>query len=139
LNQRIPCEFFLFRYVPNVVRGEFVNIGVLIREAQDPSAWSPKSVSTLRTEVRFTRDWRRVRALDPAAETDFLESLEQEIAKLLHADTAGLIPPRSVVDVFSETLSNSIQITEPQATLAESLELELEQLMRLYVEPTLIA
>jgi len=96
-------------------------------------------VSTLRTEVRFTRDWRRVRALDPAAETDFLESLEQEIAKLLHADTAGLIPPRSVVDVFSETLSNSIQITEPQATLAESLELELEQLMRLYVEPTLIA
>ena len=33
LPERLPCEFFLIRYVPDVVKGEFVNIGVLLREA----------------------------------------------------------------------------------------------------------
>ena len=48
--QRRPCEFFLVRYVPDPVRGEFVNIGVLLREAGGSAA-----------QVRFTRDWTRVR------------------------------------------------------------------------------
>ncbi len=29
------CEFFLLRYVPDVVKGEFVNIGVVLLEAGD--------------------------------------------------------------------------------------------------------
>ena len=33
MRERIQCEFFLIRYVPDVVKGEFVNIGVLLREA----------------------------------------------------------------------------------------------------------
>ncbi len=31
--ERFQCEFFLIRYVPDVVKGEFANIGVLLREA----------------------------------------------------------------------------------------------------------
>ncbi len=33
MAERTPCEFFLIRYVPDAVKGEFVNIGVLLREA----------------------------------------------------------------------------------------------------------
>jgi hypothetical protein len=127
----IPCEFFLIRYVPDVVKGEFVNIGVVLREAA-----SPESRRASATQVRFTRDWRRVRCIDPAADTDLLESLEEEIASLLLSEAAlGPAPPKPLLHLLSDTLSNSVQITEPRATLAESFALELEQLMRLYIEP----
>ena len=33
MTDRIQCEFFLLRYVPDAVKNEFVNIGVLLREA----------------------------------------------------------------------------------------------------------
>ena len=33
MTERIQCEFFLLRYVPDAVKNEFVNIGVMLREA----------------------------------------------------------------------------------------------------------
>jgi hypothetical protein len=39
------------------------------------------------------------------------------------------------MEVLEDTLSNSVQITEVRASLAESMPAELEQLMRMYVEP----
>jgi hypothetical protein len=39
------------------------------------------------------------------------------------------------MQVLEDTLSNSLQITEARAALAESVPAELEQLMRMYVEP----
>src|SRR5580698_8516313 len=55
---RRACEFQLLKYVPDPVRNEYVHIGVILREQGSPGA-----------EVRFTRDWRRVRCLDPDADT----------------------------------------------------------------------
>ncbi|MFI4880865.1 MAG: DUF3037 domain-containing protein, partial [Steroidobacterales bacterium] len=40
-----------------------------------------------------------------------------------------------VMEILEDTLSNSVQITEARASLAESLPAEMEQLMRMYVEP----
>jgi hypothetical protein len=128
---RTPCEFSLIRYVPDVVKGEFVNIGVVLREAAAPEDRRASAI-----QVRFTRDWRRVRCIDPAADTDLLESLEEEIASLLLSEAVlCAAPPKPLLHLLSDTLSNSVQITEPRATLAESFALELEQLMRLYIEP----
>jgi hypothetical protein len=136
VNSRIPCEFSLIRYVPDVVKGEFVNIGVVLREvsvSEEPRRGTNTRNTT--TQVRFTRDWRRVRCIDPAADTDLLESLEEEIAALLLSEASGPAPPKPLLHLLSDTLSNSIQMTEPRATLAESFAVELEQLMRLYIEP----
>jgi len=129
LRERLPCEFFLIRYVPDVVKGEFANIGVLLREAGS-GAERPESAV-----VRFTRDWSRVRCMDADADLGLLESLEGEIAARLqmHAKDAPGIKP--VMEILQDTLSNSVQITEVRACLAESLPAELEQLMRMYVEP----
>ena len=35
-GDRMQCEFFLVRYVPDAVKNEFVNIGVVLREAGRP-------------------------------------------------------------------------------------------------------
>jgi Protein of unknown function (DUF3037) len=122
LKERLPCEFFLIRYVPDVVKGEFANIGVLLREAgRDDSA-----------VVRFTRDWSRVRCMDADADIGLLEGLEGEIAQRLRMGAADTKP---VMQLLEDTLSNSLQITPVRACLAESVPAEMEQLMRMYVEP----
>ena len=56
------CKFFLLRYAPNPVRGEFVNIGLVLVAPQAPP------------ELRFSKDWSRVRALDPQADTELLDA-----------------------------------------------------------------
>ena len=76
---RIACEFQLLRYVPDAVRNEYVHIGVILRGAVGGDAAG-------RTEVRFTRDWRRVRCLDPDADTALLEGIEGELRSMLQAD-----------------------------------------------------
>ena len=126
MQERVPCEFFLFRYVPDVVKGEFVNIGVLLREAAGTGTGTPG--------VRFTRDWSRVRCLHADADVALLEGLEQEIAERVRAGVSAR-EPKAVLEVLEDSLSNSVQMTEPRATLAENVSTEIELLMRLYVEP----
>jgi len=121
VRERLQCEFSLIRYVPDVVKGEFANIGVVLREAGKDAV------------VRFTRDWSRVRCMDPEADIALLESLESEIAERLAAGVE--LSARPVVELLEDTLSNSVQITDARATLAESLPAEIEQLLRMYVEP----
>jgi hypothetical protein len=120
---RLACEFQLLRYVPDPVRNEFVHIGVVLRTA-DPSSAKAES------EIRFTRDWRRVRCLDPDADTALLEGMEAELRRHLERDADGKLRR-----ILSESLSLNVQMTEPRAYLAESLPAGLEELMRLYVEP----
>lgn len=127
MRDRVPCEFFLVRYVPDVVKGEFVNIGVVLREAADAGV-------PVETRVRFTRDWSRVRCMDAGADVGLLEDLEQEIGQRLKSGPT-VQEPKAVFSVLEDTLSNSVQLTDSRASLAENLTTELEQLMRLYVEP----
>jgi hypothetical protein len=130
VRERVPCEFFLIRYVPDVVKGEFTNIGVVLREVAAGAAG--QAASEARAVVRFTRDWSRVRCMDAEADIGLLEALEGEIAARLKLGASDLKP---VLGVLGDTLSNSVQITDARACLAESMPAELEQLMRLYVEP----
>jgi hypothetical protein len=132
LRERVQCEFFLIRYVPDVVKGEFVNIGVLLREA---GGGAPGVDMPGNAVVRFTRDWSRVRCMDADADIGLLEGLEGEIGARLQmagADAPGIKP---VMEILEDTLANSVQMTEVKACLAESLPAELEQLMKMYVEP----
>jgi hypothetical protein len=120
--ERVPCEFFLVRYVPDPVKGEFTNIGVVLREAgRDDSA-----------RVRFTRDWTRVRCMDADADVGLLEALEGEIAERLQMGTAD---PKPILTLIDDTFSNSLQMSDARACLAENMAAELDLLMKMYVEP----
>ena len=122
---RRTCEFQLLRYVPDAVRNEYVHIGVILREQGGHGATSPEPAL-----VRFTRDWRRVRCLDPEADTALLEGLESELRRRFQQEPDG-----NLMRLLRESLSLSVQMTAPKAYLAESLPAGMEELMRLYVEP----
>jgi predicted DNA-binding protein len=119
MGSRRECEFLLVRYVPDPVRNEFVHVGVILREVSGPVA-----------AVKFTSDWRRVRCLDPEADTAMLEGLESELRRRFEQEPEG-----NLMHVLEDSFSNSVQVTRAKAYLAESIEAGVEELMRLYVEP----
>jgi hypothetical protein len=123
-TERRACEFQLLRYVPDAVRNECVHIGVILREQGNQHM-----------EVRFTRDWRRVRCLDPDADTALLEGMEGELRRRLQGGTGLDEAGKRLMRILEESLSLNVQMTEPKAYLAESLPAGMEELMRLYVEP----
>jgi Protein of unknown function (DUF3037) len=120
MPERKQCEFQLIRYVPDPVKNEFVNIGVVLRAGEH-------------SMLRFTRDWGRVRCLDPDADTQMLEALEIEVGRRLRTEPAN--HPRPILGQLQDSLSNGLQITESKAYLAETVLAGLEDLMRLYVDP----
>jgi hypothetical protein len=118
VNERLQCEYSLLRYVPDPVKNEFVNIGVLLREAGQAES----------AQVRVTRDWGRVRCVDPDADTAMLEALEIEVRRRL------LEPGQPVMKIIEDSCSHLVQVTPAKACLAESLPAEMDLLMQLHVE-----
>jgi hypothetical protein len=140
------CEFYLLRYVPDAVKDEFVNLGVVLLET-DPTLsqrtrkdGAPES-DRLFTDVRFTRDWRRVRCLDPDVDVELLESLEGEMRRMLQSRAAEVINYRGPISrrewllrLLEEGLSNTLQITPAKAVLTENPAAELGKLAQMYLE-----
>jgi hypothetical protein len=123
MPDRLKCAFQLVRYVPDPVRNEFVHIGVLLRNESG------------QLDLKFTRDWRRVRCLDPDADTALLEGMESELRRRLQEDLARPEAERKFARILDESLSLSVQITEPKAYLAESMPTGMEELLQMYVDP----
>jgi len=119
---RRKLEFFLLRYVPDAVKDEFVNIGVVMVEAGANGAAF--------ADVRFTRDWRRVRCLDPQADVETLGALEQEIRGQLGTTHDRAILLRRLGDSFS----NVIQLSPTKGCLAEDPVAEIEAMASMYLE-----
>ncbi|MGD0366937.1 MAG: DUF3037 domain-containing protein [Acidobacteriaceae bacterium] len=127
MNEQRQCEFLLVRYVPDPVKNEFVNIGVMLRETARPGEADGGAPL-----VRFTRDWARVRCVDPDADIEMLEAMETEMRRrLLEPGSDG--PP--LLAIMEDSFSHQVQITAPKACLAENAAAGMEQLMQLYVEP----
>ena len=71
MGEKRKLEFFLLRYVPDVVKGEFVNFGlVTLADAGNGAEL---------IDVRFTKDRNRILCLDPGADLDLLSALQKEI------------------------------------------------------------
>lgn len=112
-------EFILLRYVPDAVKDEFVNIGVVMTEAGGGFA-----------EVKFTRDWRRVRCLDPQADIEMLQALESDMRRELRGEQTrdGLLRR------LNDASSNLIQLSAGKGCLTEDPAKEIETLAKLYFE-----
>ena len=109
MNGRRQCEFFLLRYVPDAVKDEFVNLGVVLLETGEGAS--------VFTDVRFTRDWRRVRCLDPEVDIELLEGFEGELRRMLQSRAAEVINYRGpmsrrewLLRLLEDGLSNTLQI-----------------------------
>jgi len=117
-----PFEFFLLRYVPDAVKNEFVNIGVVLME--------PGADGNSFADVRFTRDWRRVYCLDAQADVEWLQAMERDIRiQLSDAERRDAWMKR-----VRESFSGMVQLSETSGCLAEDPVKELAALTKLYVE-----
>ena len=87
------------------MKNEFVNIGLVLL----PPAGS--------AQVRFTQDWSRVLCLDPEADVEMLQALENDLRDQLREMNGDhdLILRR-----IQDSFSNAMQPSEFQACLAES-------------------
>jgi len=115
-------EFFLLRYVPDAVKDEFVNIGVVVLE--------PGANGSIFADVRFTRDWRRVRCLDPQADIEMLEALERDVRQRV----AESQDRDALVQKLQDSMSGVIQLSATRGCLAAEPAREIESLAKLYME-----
>jgi len=127
------CDFFLLRYVPDVVKGEFVNVGVVLLE-------NAGGVDGF-TGVRFTRDWRRARCLDPEVDVALFESYEAELRRLLESHAPEIINYRGpqsrrewLLHLMQESFSGALELAPMSAVLTESPAAELGKLAQAYLE-----
>jgi len=115
-------EFCLLRYVPNVVRGEFVNIGLLLFEPH-PDGFGF-------ADLRMTSDWRRATCLDRQIDIEILQALEADLrTRLKRPEDVG-----SLLHQLEDSFANSIQISPRQPCLAAEPTQELETLCSLYLD-----
>jgi hypothetical protein len=106
----------ILRYMPNLLRDEWVNIGVLLEDR-----------GTERRNIRLIEESQitRVRRIHPDADQDFLRSLpaEFETAVRAPAEEAG-----RYFEKMNQTLSNLVQFSPQKAVLGENFDAELDRL-----------
>ena len=115
-------EFCLLRYVPNVVRGDSVTVGLLLFEPQ-PNGFGF-------AEVRMTSDWRRATCLDPQIDIEVLHGLEADIRMhLQHSQGVGML-----LHKLEDSCANLIQLSPRGVSLAQDPAREFETLCSIYLE-----
>jgi hypothetical protein len=118
--KRIPCAYRVVRYIPNLVRDEWVNIGVVL--------FDPASGQVLRRMLEET-DFERLHRRYPQADENLLRRLPEEFEAQL-ADR-----PLEQLDRLSKTLATTVQLSPQTGLLSEDLDAELDRLYHDQVEP----
>ena len=119
-----PLAYHVVRYTPNLIRDEWVNIGILL--------FDPGSGRLLRRLMEEPGEFARVRRLHPAVDEDLLRRLPDDFESQFAAnrgDTAAYLAR------LDQTLSNAVQLGPRKGLLAEDLDAELDRLYRDHVEP----
>src|SRR6266851_2581383 len=119
-----PCAYHVVRYQPNLIRDEWVNIGVLLL---DPAAGRVRQ-----RWLEEPADLVRLRRLHPAADEELLLRLPAEFDRQF----AGReMEAEAILEKFDETLSNAVQLAPRKGLLARDPDAELDRLFREQVEP----
>lgn len=112
------CKFFLLRYVPDAVKSEFVNIGLVFLPPDAPP------------QLRFTNDWSRVECLSPDADIELLKAFCDEITRDSREEKSREMLLKRIEDAFS----NSLQVSEYKACVTTAPANEADELARIYLE-----
>src|SRR5258708_20124306 len=118
--------YHILRYVPNLVRDEWVNIGVLV--------FNPETGERRLRLIEDQDEYNRVRRLHPWADEALLRALRDELEDRLdssnhtNGSNASEIPWQRVLSKWDETLSNALQLAPQKGVLADDLDSEVERL-----------
>ena len=108
------CRFLLLRYVPDAIKNEFVNIGLMLV----PPDGEP--------ELRYDENWTRLRSFYPDADTELLDGLRQELSDNSIREL--------ILANMGDSFSNVLQATEFSACLASSPAEEADKLAKIYLQ-----
>jgi Protein of unknown function (DUF3037) len=125
------CAYHVVRYLPNLVRDEWVNIGILL--------FDPANGRILRRMMEEPGEFARVRRLHPGADEELLRRLPEEFdAQFAAGASLGRASNGSAaanLERLAQTLSNAVQLSAQKGLLAADLDAELDRLYRDHVEP----
>ena len=113
------CSFFLVRYVPDLVRDECVNIGLLLYGPAEHYLG-----------CLFTDDWRRIKRFHPQADLELLRELQEDFEQQIDAHESDL---EGYLREMQESFSNLIQLTPPHTCFLADPQAELARLFERYV------
>jgi hypothetical protein len=125
------CAYHVVRYLPNIVRDEWVNIGILL--------FDPANGRILRRMMEEPGEFARVRRLHPGADEDLLRRLPDEFDAQFAAGAGPALAGNGLaaanLERLEQTLSNAVQLSAQKGLLAADLDAELDRLYRDHVEP----
>jgi len=113
------CSLYLVQYVPDLVRGEFLNIGVFL--------FSPEENYL---GCLFTDDFRRVKRFHPQADLEFLRELQQDFEQQIDERSDEL---DSYLSRIENSFSNMVQLSPVRACLLHDPAAEIQDLFDRYV------
>jgi hypothetical protein len=121
--QETACVYRILRYTSNLVRNEWVNIGVLV--------YDPASGQRRLRLIEEQEEFNRVRRLHPQADELLLRALRDDLEdrfQFASSVKGGEIGPLQLLEKWDSTLSHALQIAEQKGTLSGDLDSELERL-----------
>jgi hypothetical protein len=126
------CAYRILRYTPNLVRDEWVNIGVLLFE--------PKSGERRLRLIEEQDEFHRVRRLHPQADETLLRALRDDLEDRFQSASAngwngGSGDWQQLLGKWDDTLSNALQLAPQKGVFAADLDAELERLYADHVAP----
>lgn len=130
--------FHVVRYTSDLIRDEWVNIGVLL--------FDPVTGDLRLRLVENQDEFSRIRRLHPTADEDSIrdlrDHLEDRLATFLRNERSERVAPvqpgealQAIIDKWNATLANGVQLAEQKGVYADDLDFELERLYREHVSP----
>jgi Protein of unknown function (DUF3037) len=113
------CEFFVLQCMPDPLKGERVNVGMVLRDGnpQDPSV-----------RVRIAESFRRIRCLEPGFDVDRFE----EILRRAESVFANNLEFERQIELFEEWPEELVLLPK-KAVLTDSIDDEIELLANQYL------
>jgi Protein of unknown function (DUF3037) len=113
------CSLYVVQYVPDVVRGEYLNIGVFLFSPQESYLG-----------CLFTDDFRRIKRFHPQADLEFLRELQQDFEQQIdeHGDEL-----ETYLSWMGQSFSNLVQIAPVRACLLRDPAAEIQDVFNRYV------
>jgi hypothetical protein len=124
------CVYRVLRYTPNLVRDEWVNIGVLV--------FDPQTGERRLRMIEEEEEYRRVRRLHSAADELLLRAIRDDLEDRFQSASGTNGDSRNWLQLLAKwdnTLSNGLQLAPQKGVIATDLDAELERLYADHVTP----
>src|SRR5258708_3756870 len=137
-DSRHALAYHVLRYASNLIRDEWVNIGVLL--------FDPLTGHMRIRMVENQNEYARIRRLNPTVDEDAIrqlhDHLEDRFDTFLRNNRAEEEVPMSpgealqvIIDKWNSALSNGIQLATQTGSYADDLDAEADRLYNLHVAP----